>query len=311
LVRLIQGICIGGEYSGTMIYLAETAPTDKKAFFTSFSATGANAGFFLGIGMTALLEHFLTKNQMQFFGWRIAFLIGGLLAIVIIYLRRFLTETPIFDNLKNEKRISNNPLKDSLKNDYLLIFKIIAIVSFGATLYYITFTYLSAYLVQYNHFKLHNITTIETFLIGSMFILVPIFSLICDRFGKKIMYYIFCTLAIIASYFIFYYFQFGSKNSVLFGLAFLTILSSMEQATTLITVVELLPVSVRYTSLAIGYIFGNALFGGLTPFLITEFTKITNNAYIPAFYLITTAILTITTVYFSKLSPELDQEVIK
>src|SRR3990167_3398169 len=299
IIRLIQGMCIGGEYSGTIIYLAETAPTKNKAFFTSFAATGANAGLFVGVGMTAILEHVLTKAQLHDFGWRIAFFIGGLLGLLIFYLRRFLIETPGFIALVRAKKTAKIPLFTACKEDLLIMAKIIAIVSFGATLFYITFTYLAFYLSQFSHCTFKEVTYFQTIFIGGMFLLVPLSGLLCDTIVKKKMYYFLCGIGLFSSVIVFYFFRNGGEFSILAGISLLTIISSMEQATTLITVAELVPIKVRYTSLAIAYNIGNMMFGGFTPLFLTSLIHISHNDYMPAFYLMITAPLTLIVIIFS------------
>lgn len=300
LIRILQGVSIGGEFSGTIIYLAESSPKSKKAFFTSFAATGANAGFFIGVGLTAILENILNKTNMQAFGWRIEFFFGGLFAIFILYLRKYLVETPVFLKLHRDIKNSKSPIIEAIKKYFSKMLMVIGIVSFGATLYYVTFVYLGSFLSTFNNFSLEKITNIQTCFIASMFVLVPLFAILCDHIGRKKMYMIFCSVGILSAYIVFYFFQFGSEWSIIISIALLTILSSMEQATSLVTVVEIIPVNARYTALSTSYNLGYLIFGGLTPFAITGLTKLTHDNYIPAFFLILSGIFTLFTILKSK-----------
>jgi MFS transporter, MHS family, proline/betaine transporter len=170
---------------------------------------------------------------------------------------------------------------------------IICLVSFGACLFYTLFAYMSTYLIQYGTLSFQKITSIQTLLIVSMLILVPLFSLLCDKIGRRHMYFIFCSLGIISSYPAFIIFQGGVLILIISMLSWLTLISSMEQATTLITLVEITPPEIRYTILALASNIGYILFGGLTPLVLSGAIHLTHNHLMPAFYLMATACLSL------------------
>jgi MHS family proline/betaine transporter-like MFS transporter len=102
LLRLIQGVSIGGEYSGIMIYLAESEPLNKRGFNTSFAAIGANLGFLLATVTLMLLHLFFSEEAITDWAWRLPFLLIGLLGSIIIYYRFKLSETPVYSQLKKK-----------------------------------------------------------------------------------------------------------------------------------------------------------------------------------------------------------------
>ncbi len=110
LLRLIQGLSIGGEYSGTMIYLAESAPRNKRGFVTSFAAIGANSGFLLATAALMLLHLFFTEEAINHWAWRLPFLLIGLLGSLIIYYRFTLSETPVYSHLQKNIALCLPPL---------------------------------------------------------------------------------------------------------------------------------------------------------------------------------------------------------
>lgn len=292
-LRLAQGIFIGGQYAGTAIYLAELAPQKKEALFTSIAPTGANLGLLLGIALVSVIAHILTPAEMASFGWRLCFLMGGLFSLLIFYWRRSFIETPAFLGVKGTGRVIKKPLMHVLKYYPRLMIHIICLVSFGACLFYTLFAYMSTYLIQYSTLSFQKITSIQTLLIVSMLILVPLFSLLCDKIGRRHMYFIFCGLGIISSYPAFILFQGGALILIISMLLWLTLISSMEQATTLITLVEITPPEIRYTILALASNIGYILFGGLTPLVLSGAIHLTHNHLMPAFYLMATACLSL------------------
>lgn len=119
ILRLIQGLALGGEYGGAATYVAEHAPAHKRGFFTSWIQTTATLGLFISLGVILLTRHLLdpdpAKSIAKFndWGWRIPFLISILLVLVSIYIRLKMSESPLYSKLKSEGKTSVNPLKES------------------------------------------------------------------------------------------------------------------------------------------------------------------------------------------------------
>lgn len=298
VLRLISGVCIGGEYAGIMIYLAETAPMNKRAFIVSFSAIGANVGFLLATFAGWWLTYHLPEHALTSWGWRIPFIAGGFIGLTILYLRSFLRETYAFTQLKREQHIAQVPLKTAFQENPTTMLKIIGLVCLGAILYYTLFTYLNNYLGQIKHLNLAEILKLQSWCLLSMLILVPLSGLLCDYLGRKKMFLLFGMGTFILSIPCFMLLNLSNIYWIFLAMMILTILSSLEQGTTLITVVENVPLHVRYTTIAIAYNIGNMLFGGATPLVLSGLLRITKNNFIPAYYLMAAAVVTLTVVIF-------------
>jgi MFS family permease len=138
LLRLLQGLALGGEYGGAATYVAEHAPPERRGYFTSWIQTTATLGLFVSLGVILLTRHSLDtdlqKSIAKFndWGWRIPFLVSILLVIVSIYIRLKMKESPLFTKLKSEGRISVNPLKESFVHRGNL--KMVLLALFGATM---------------------------------------------------------------------------------------------------------------------------------------------------------------------------------
>ena len=138
LLRLLQGLALGGEYGGAATYVAEHAPEHRRGYFTSWIQTTATLGLFLSLGIILITRHSLnadrTKSIAEFndWGWRIPFLVSILLVIVSIYIRLKMKESPLFSKLKDEGKTSVNPLKESFAHKGNL--KMVLIALFGATM---------------------------------------------------------------------------------------------------------------------------------------------------------------------------------
>lgn len=110
LLRLIQGVSIGGEYSGIIIYLAESAPLNKRGFTTSFAALGANLGFLLATVTLLFLHLFFSEETITNWAWRLPFLFIGVPGSLIIYYRFKLSETPVYSLLQKNIALCLSPL---------------------------------------------------------------------------------------------------------------------------------------------------------------------------------------------------------
>ncbi|RYG22105.1 MAG: MFS transporter [Chitinophagaceae bacterium] len=132
ILRLIQGLALGGEYGGAATYVAEHAPKGKRGFFTSWIQTTATLGLFLSLGIIVLAKNIIGAEAFADWGWRIPFLLSILLVGVSIYIRLKMHESPMFTKLKSEGKVSKNPLKESFSKKGN--FKMVLLALFGATM---------------------------------------------------------------------------------------------------------------------------------------------------------------------------------
>ena len=131
ILRLLQGLALGGEYGGAATYVAEHAPAAKRGFFTSFIQTTATLGFFVSIGVILLIRQNLSVEAFNTWGWRIPFLFSVFLVAISIYIRLKMQESPMFAKIKAEGKISKNPLKESFAKKENL--KMVLLALFGVT----------------------------------------------------------------------------------------------------------------------------------------------------------------------------------
>ncbi|WP_031526609.1 MFS transporter [Dyadobacter crusticola] len=132
ILRLVQGLALGGEYGGAATYVAEHAPVGRRGFFTSWIQTTATLGLFLSLGIIVVTKNLLGAEDFADWGWRIPFLLSILLVGVSIYIRMKMHESPVFTKLKAEGKVSSNPLKESFQKK--ANFKMVLLALFGATM---------------------------------------------------------------------------------------------------------------------------------------------------------------------------------
>ncbi len=134
LLRLVQGLALGGEYGGAATYVAEHAPAHRRGYFTAWIQTTATLGLFVALGVIMLVKNNMTDAAFnaEWGGWRYPFWISILLVGVSIYIRLKMNESPVFAKLKAEKKTSTNPLKESFGRKEN--FKIVLLALFGAVM---------------------------------------------------------------------------------------------------------------------------------------------------------------------------------
>jgi MFS family permease len=131
LLRLAQGLALGGEYGGAATYVAEHVPDSQRGYYTSYIQTTATIGFFLSMIVIGVTRTSLGEAEFVDWGWRIPFLLSFLLLAVSLYIRIKMKESPLFTKLKKDGQVSKNPFKESFGNKTNLKYVLLAL--FGAT----------------------------------------------------------------------------------------------------------------------------------------------------------------------------------
>jgi MFS family permease len=194
ILRLLQGLALGGEYGGAATYVAEHAPPDKRGYYTSWIQTTATLGLFVSLGVILLTRHGLDSNQQESikkfndWGWRIPFLVSIILVIVSIYIRLRMKESPLFLKLKESGTRSVNPLKESFTHRSNL--KMVLLALFGATMGQGVVWYTGQFYAQS---FIENVCRIDfdqsrTILIWAILLATPFFVVFgswSDRVGRK------------------------------------------------------------------------------------------------------------------------------
>lgn len=188
ILRLIQGLALGGEYGGAATYVAEHAPVGRRGFFTSWIQTTATLGLFLSLGVILLTRNTMGVEAFTDWGWRIPFIISAALVIVSIYIRMKMNESPLFSKLKKEGKTSSNPLKESFgKRENL---RMVLLALFGAVMGQGVIWYTGQFYAQS---FIENVCKIEfgqsrTILLWAILFATPffvIFGALSDRVGRK------------------------------------------------------------------------------------------------------------------------------
>ncbi|MBK8395433.1 MAG: MHS family MFS transporter [Leptospiraceae bacterium] len=297
ILRLVQGLALGGEYGGAATYIAEHSPDDKRGFYTSFIQTTATLGLFISIGVILLTRSSLSANEFSEWGWRIPFLLSAFLVLISYYIRIRLEESPVFAEMKAAGKTSRNPIKDSFGNAANL--KLVLISLFGATagqgvVWYTGQFYALSFLekiLKVDYTTAYTVVAIAIALATPFFIF---FGSLSDKIGRKKIILTGCLLAAIL-YIPLYSAMVRFQNNTVMLTIFVfvqVIFVTMVYGPIAAFLVEIFPTRIRYTSMSLPYHIGNGVFGGLTPFIASSLVAATGNIYSGLYYPITVAILT-------------------
>ncbi|MCC6187039.1 MAG: MFS transporter [Chitinophagaceae bacterium] len=188
LLRLLQGLALGGEYGGAATYVAEHAPSDKRGYWTSWIQTTATIGLFVSLLVIMGTRLVLSKDQFAEWGWRVPFWVSIFMVLVSYIIRKNMHESPLFAKVKAEGKTAKNPLKESFGNK--LNFKFVLLALFGATMGQGVVWYTGQFYAMSFIEKICSVDKMQSdtlmaiaLLMGTPFFLI--FGALSDKIGRK------------------------------------------------------------------------------------------------------------------------------
>ena len=288
LMRVLQGAAIGGEVPGAWVFVAEHVPEKRIGFACGTLTAGLTAGILLGSLVATVLNTTLSPAAIRDHGWRIPFFLGGVFGLLAMYLRRWLHETPVFQQMQQRKALAEKmPLQTILASHkrgivismlltWLLSACIVVVILMAPTLMQKQHGIPAALSLQANSFA-----TIML-LLGCV-----IAGWLVDRFGAARSLMVGSLLLAIGSWNFFH--QLGSSPEMLFIWYGLAGLSVGVVGVVPFVMVRAFPAAVRFTGISFSYNVAYAIFGGLTPISVTLMMSLTPMA--PAWYVLALAVI--------------------
>jgi len=292
ILRLAQGISVGGEFIGSCCYLVEAAPTGRRGFFGSWSTFGTIGGMLIGSAVATLIQDLLSADQIHAWGWRLPFLGGLLVGIVGWQMRRGTEETPEFVRLQGAGRIEQRPALQALREMPVRVLQVGGIVLLFGVAIYTLFVWMPTYLTHFVKPPVPHALLINTLCMVLLIATMPVAGLLADRFGYKVILGVGALVIGIVVYPLFKYIDSGSTTATAVALTVFALLNGLLQGAMPVAMAELFPTRLRYSAMAIGYNITLALFGGTAPLVATWMIKTTGNLAAPAWYLVVIAAVT-------------------
>ena len=314
LLRFIQGIGLGGEWSGAALVATENAPEDKRALYGSFPELGAPIGFFLSNGTYFVLESFNNQDAMLAWGWRVPFLLAGPLGLIVLYIRAKLADSPVYqsmnDALESKGAASADgqiaaksgmfaPLAELFHNHLKAL-----IISFGACVlnavgFYTVLTYLPTYLSDTVGMDAPQSGTITTICLVAYVFMVFGMGHISDKFGRKKVLIGACVAFIVLTVPAFLILNTSQFWPVLLVELAMCATLTANDGTLSSYLTETFPTSVRFTGFAFSFNLANAIFGGTASFIATGLIALTGSSIAPAWYMVGVAAIALVAMILS------------
>lgn len=298
ILRLLQGLALGGEYGGAATYVAEHAPVGQRGFFTSFIQTTATLGLLVSLTVILVTRQTLGEADFKAWGWRVPFLLSVVLVGFSYWLRQKLRESPLFAELKAQGKTSAAPLRESFLDPANR--RLVLIALFGATAGQGVIWYTGQfYALYYLQTVLKVDFTTATYVVAAALIgATPFFVLfgwLSDRIGRKPIMMTGCALATFAYFPIYSAMGANADTPAILSLLVFAqvLLVTMVYGPIAAFLVELFPTSIRYTSMSLPYHIGNGVFGGLTPLIGTALVAATGHPLVGLVYPSTVALVTL------------------
>jgi MFS family permease len=290
VLRLIQGLALGGEYGGAAIYVAEHAPDNKRGLYTSWIQTTATLGFFFALAVILYFRTTMLPADFASVGWRYPFILGALLLIVALYIRIRLRETPLFARLKAANQSvtgAGNWAKESFSGRKIgtILLVLLGLTAGQGVVWYQGQFQANFFMTSYLKLTFTQSYTIMLWAValGTPFFLL--FGWLSDKIGRKVIILSGCLIAAV-TYIPIYHMMYDAAHvtygptgviasaspntALLVGLVWIQVIYvTMVYGPIAAFLVEYFRAKVRYTSLSIPYHFGNGWFGGLLPLTFT------------------------------------------
>ena len=286
LMRVLQGAAIGGEVPGAWVFVAEHVPRARIGFACGTLTAGLTMGILLGSLIATLLNTVLTPEQMSGGGWRLPFFIGGVFGLVAMYLRRWLQETPIFMEMREQKKLAEElPLKSVVLNHKRAVVVSMLLTWLLSACIVVVILMAPTYLQ-----KVHGIPAalaLQANCLATIALMVGCVGagLLVDRFGASKLFIVGSLSLAACSWF--FYSSAASSTTLLFVSYAIVGLSVGVVGGVPYVMVRAFPAAVRFSGISFSYNVSYAIFGGLTPVFVTLIMKATPMA--PAFYVLTLA----------------------
>ena len=297
IIRLFQGLCIGGEGAGAAIFILEHIGSYRPGLIGSIIMASNMIGTLFAILIGIIINHFFVGSE---FGWRYGFALGGLLGLTGLYLRHHVSETPVFQAMSKKRKLEL-PFVQVIRYRWRRLLVVSCLSGVATSVAYTIRAYLNVFFLQFMGFTSTEALFLTAICLFSFVIVLPIFGLLSDKVGYHKFIKISSVFLIIFALPIFKMISSPNIAIILLGLFIISMLAAAISAPAYPYAIENFSPILRYSGVALSWNIGNALFGGTAPTIETYLAK-SFGPEAPAFYLIFIAVLFLIMSYFTKSS---------
>lgn len=258
LLRMLQGIAVGGEFTSSIVFLAERSPPRRRGFFSSWAMFAATTGTMLGSAVGAAMTGLLSADALAAWGWRAAFMSGIAVGVVGLILRRNLLDAPA-----DAPEVS--PLRRAFEHHWRQVLRVFGLNIAPAATYYTLFVYAATWVAETTPVSRAVALDITTLSILSFLVVAPVAAWASDRFGRRLMLIGGMSACLVLAYPLTWLMSLAEPWSIAAGQMIFSALLASYMASIPAAMCEMFPHEVRVSAVSIGYGLGYAIFGGTAP----------------------------------------------
>lgn len=272
VARMVQGFSAGGEFGSSSAFLVESAAPRRRAFAGSWQQVSVGAGVLLASGMGAIITSTLSKEALDSWGWRLAFICAALLGVVGLWLRSSVEETESFVNARARSEASGEERRNSVFTMFVkhpkATLRVFGITIAGTLLYYMWVSYMPTYAAVATGIPLSQALLANFIAVGVFLVLLPFAGILSDKIGRKP-----TMTAFAGGFLLFSWPAFALLNGNFWMLLLIEVIGVIlllgYSANCAVIMAEQFPAEVRATGIGLPYALAVAIFGGTAPYLTT------------------------------------------
>ncbi len=285
LLRLVQGVSVGGELVGSISFVTEIAPSGRRGFLGSLSFSSATTGILLGSAAATIVHGLSSPAFLQTWGWRLPFLGGCVVGGLGFWMRRGMEETGDFERAKRAGAVERNPVLEALRTMPGRILHLAAVVLVVGGGFYMLFVWWPTYLTQIIEPPVPHALMVNTISMLVLIVLVPAAGWLSDLMGRRAVLVAALGGLLVATYPLFVWTDHGAFGPALRAQVLFAVLMSGAMGPIAAVAVEMFPTRTRFSGIAVGYNLTMAVIGGTAPLVSTWIIVRTGNIAAPAYYL--------------------------
>ncbi len=292
-LRVLQGIAVGGEWSGSVLLTMEWGDQKRRGLLGSFAQVGVPVGLVLGTGGMTLLSATMSDETFDSWGWRVPFLASLILVAVGLVIRLKILETPMFTKVLEQGKAATKPVKDAIKHHWREIL-LSAGVRFAEQMpFYLFTTFVLTYVVERHHYS--KTFVLSAVLVGATVELaaIPLFSHLSDTYGRKRIYTLGAVAIGVFAFPYFFVLTHGSGAMIFVVVVLSMIIHAMMYGPQAAMIGESFPTHLRYGGAGLGYQLASVFAGGPAPLIATWLLHETGTPYSVSIYIVIAAVITV------------------
>lgn len=300
LIRLCQGLSLGGEFSGAITFIVEHSKDHHRGLAGSTTVLSLVAGMLMGSGVATLTTSLCSPEALEDWGWRVPFLFGLVVGLIGFYIRHHTEESPKYTATQESSALSQTPVRDAFRYHRREMLQAIGMYLSVTVPFYVSTIFMITYYAQVLGNPLKDSLLINTCVMFLLMAVVTLSGWLSDRIGRRRIMMIAAVGYLLLAYPLFWLSDQGSFALALLAQLAFAVVHGFYIGPVPAVLVELFPTRLRYTGMAIAYNLAAAIFGGTAPMVATWLIRTTENNYVVAYYIMICAVISFVTLYFYK-----------